>query len=124
MCKLTNNVRLFLDATHEQKIELMQSARALIFPSKMGEPFGLVAAEAMACGTPVIASPDGAIGEVVKDGVTGFIVNDDEMVRTIVTFPNISPNSCRTRVESMFSRKQMAIGYEKNYRDILNGIEW
>jgi glycosyltransferase involved in cell wall biosynthesis/predicted SAM-dependent methyltransferase len=127
MCTVTKNVDLYLDATHEKKIELMQNAKALIFPSKMGEPFGLVAAEAMACGTMVIASPDGAIGEVVENNATGYIVPDNEMVNTIIKVSNnpyFNPGYCRSRVETKFSRVAMARGYEKCYKDILRGIEW
>jgi predicted SAM-dependent methyltransferase/glycosyltransferase involved in cell wall biosynthesis len=119
-------IRVFLDASHEKKIELMQHARALIFPSKMGEPFGLVAAEAGACGTFVIASPDGAIGEVVEHGLTGQIVADQQMVDAISHVNSViyDPAACRSRVATLFSRQKMAERYEELYLQILGGKEW
>lgn len=116
---------LYADASHEKKVELMQNARCLIFPSNMGEPFGLVAAEAMACGSPVISTADGAIGEVVQDGVTGFVCKtQDEMIAAIGKIDNIVPEDCWRRVKQNFSRETMARAYEKLYREILEGREW
>lgn len=128
-----HQIRFWPDATHDFKVEKLQKARALLFPSAMGEPFGLVAAEAMACGAPVIALNDGAISEVVQDKVTGFICKDiDEMISKCklgvnnITAPidEISNIWCRSRVESNFSRKVMAQNYLALYEKILKGEEW
>ena len=62
---------------HERKVELFGGARALLYPIQAGEPFGLVLAEAMACGTPVAALDRGAVREVVDDGVTGIVFDDE-----------------------------------------------
>lgn len=118
-------IQLHLDASHEEKIELYQNAKAVIFPSKMGEPFGLIVPEANACGTGVIASRDGAIPETIEEGVTGFICDSvDEMVEAMGKVDSIKPEACRQRVERLFSREVMAKNYVEAYKSILNGDEW
>ena len=68
------------EADFETKVKLYGGARALLYPVQAGEPFGLVMAEAMACGTPVAALDRGAVREVVEDGVTGVVFDDiDQM---------------------------------------------
>ena len=62
---------------HTQKVALLGGARAMLYPVQSGEPFGLVLAEAMACGTPVAALDRGAVREVVEDGVTGIVFDDE-----------------------------------------------
>ncbi len=89
----------------------MQEAKALIFPSKMGEPAGLVAEESMSCGTPVIAFDDGAIKEYTIHGKTGFICNTiEEMVEAVKNIHTIRPEDCRKRAEEL-SRETMAKNY-------------
>jgi glycosyltransferase involved in cell wall biosynthesis len=66
---------------HERKVALLGGARALLYPVQAGEPFGLVLAEAMACGTPVAALDRGAVREVVDDGITGIIFADERALR-------------------------------------------
>ncbi|MBA7475660.1 Ubiquinone biosynthesis O-methyltransferase, mitochondrial [subsurface metagenome] len=118
-------IKLYLDAPHEKKVELYQNAKAVIFPSKMGEPFGLIVPEANACGTSVIASPDGAIPETLQDRVTGFICYTiDAMVKAVGKVDLIKPEACRERVERLFTREIMAKNYLEAYRDILLGKEW
>lgn len=120
-------IKLYLDASQMKKVEFMQNAKCLIFPSKMGEPWGLVAAECMACGTCVVASNDGAISEVVADGLTGYVcpVDDiDAMCEAVKRVDKIKPQDCRSRVETLFSRDVMAANYEALYLDILQGREW
>ncbi len=63
---------------HADKVRLLGGARAMLYPVQSGEPFGLVLAEAMACGTPVAALDRGAVRELVEDGVTGIIFQDEE----------------------------------------------
>ena len=96
-----------------------QRAKALLFPIKWDEPFGLVMIEAMACGTPVIAFDRGSVREVVEDGVTGFIVKDvDEMVEAMKRIGEIDRRACRARVEEKFSFSRMADGYENLYLEL------
>jgi glycosyltransferase involved in cell wall biosynthesis len=66
---------------HDQKVKLLAGARAMLYPVQSGEPFGLVLAEAMACGTPVAALDRGAVREVVEDGVTGIVFDDEDALR-------------------------------------------
>lgn len=118
------NIKIYKDVTHEFKIDKMKNAKALIFPSKMGEPFGLVACESMACGTPVITYNDGAISEVVTHNKTGFICNSiEDMVEAVNNIHTIRPEDCRKRAEEL-SRQIMAENYIKLYQRILNNNEW
>ena len=81
------------EADLEQKNELLSRARALLFPIEWQEPFGLVMIEAMACGTPVLAFAGGAVEEIVRDGVNGWICRDvAEMAERIVS-PGIAAES-------------------------------
>ena len=119
-----NGFGFYPDAPHEVKIELLKNARALLFPSMMGEPFGLVAVEAMACGTPVVATKDGAIPEIVEEGRVGFTCYSlDEMCEAVKKIDGIRPQDCRLHAER-FSREAMAQNYLKLYNAILDGDEW
>ena len=103
-----------------EKQEFLGNARALLFPIDWPEPFGLVMIEAMACGTPVIAYPCGAVPEVVDDGLTGFLVGDvDEAVRAIARLDSIDRRRCRAVFEQRFSARRMANDYLKVYDRIL-----
>lgn len=113
------------EASHDVKVKLLQDAKALLFPSQMSEPFGLVAVEAMASGTPVVALRDGAIPEVVEDGVTGYICGSiDEMIEAVKKIDRIKPEACRERTVKYFGRKTMASNYLKLYDEVLQGSEW
>ncbi len=99
---------------------LYKNAAALLFPIKWEEPFGLVMIEAMACGTPVIAFNRGSVKEVIKNGETGFIVNNlNEMVHAVKKINTIDRKACRRHVEDNFSLKKMVDKYEKVYEKIL-----
>jgi len=75
--------------------------------------------EAMACGTPVIATPYGAVPEVVTDGVNGFIASSvDDMVEAVKKIDGISPEVCRAVVEQRFAPSVMTDGYEAVYRRV------
>lgn len=118
-------IKLHLDASHAEKIRLYREAKAVLFPSKMGEPFGLIVPEANACGTPVIGLKDGAIPETIEEGVTGFVCDDaDGMVEAVAKVEQIKPRACRQRAERLFSRQAMTGSYLEAYRDILDGREW
>jgi len=109
------------EVSDKKRIELLKYAKGLLFPIKWPEPFGLVMAEAMACGTPVIAYPNGAVPEVIKDKETGFIVkNIQEMTKAIKNIDEINREKCRKRVEKNFSTEKMVNEYEKIYYQILN----
>ena len=79
---LGNGIEYLGEVTHGEKVELLQDARATLFPIEWEEPFGLVMIESMACGTPVIATRHGAVPEVIDDGRSGIIVEEHrEMLR-------------------------------------------
>jgi glycosyltransferase involved in cell wall biosynthesis len=82
------------------KLELLRGASALLFPIRWNEPFGLVMLEALASGTPVLAFPEGAAPEVVDNGRTGFICQDEaEMVSALENVHTINRADCRAAVE-------------------------
>ena len=106
------------------KINLLKNAKALLFPIKWPEPFGLVMIEAMACGTPIIAYPNGAVPEIVEDKKTGFIVkNISEMVKAIKKIDRIDRKKCREKVEEKFSIEKMINEYEKISFKVLNYLK-
>jgi glycosyltransferase involved in cell wall biosynthesis len=95
-----------------QKSAFLGGAEALLFPIDWPEPFGLVMIEAMACGTPVIAYDCGSVPEVVEDGLTGFIVrNQDEAVDAVRRLSTLDRRVIRRRFEERFSATAMARRY-------------
>ncbi|MEK8090280.1 glycosyltransferase [Thermithiobacillus plumbiphilus] len=103
----------------QQKRLLLAEARALLIPSEVAETSSLVAMEAAACGTPVIAFRRGALPEVVVDGQTGFLVEDVEgMIAAMRRLPDIDPQTCRRHAELHFSGKRMARDYLALYQEI------
>lgn len=99
-----------------RKNELLGGARAMLMPILWEEPFGIVMAEAMACGTPVIGFRRGAVPEVVADGTTGFVVDSvDEMAAAVGRLPHVDRRACRNRVEQLFSDVAVADGYLEVY---------
>jgi glycosyltransferase involved in cell wall biosynthesis len=119
---LGSDVELYENVTHEEKIELLGRACAMVFPIRWPEPFGLVMVEAMACGTPVITTNWGAAPELVEDGVTGFRRDgEDDLVEMIGQVGSLDPAACRRRVEELFSGEAMVRGYEAVYREVVPG---
>jgi glycosyltransferase involved in cell wall biosynthesis len=104
------------EVSHGEKVDLLQNARATLFPIEWAEPFGLVMIESMACGTPVIATRHGAVPEVLEDGRTGIIVDDyKEMPAVLERADAIDPLECRRYVEERFSKERMVADYEAAY---------
>jgi len=99
------------EADHAQKNALLSRARALLFPIQWEEPFGLVMIEAMACGAPVLAFDGGAVPEIVKDGVNGFICRNAADMARRIRGPLPPAAACRAFVASRFSVGRMADGY-------------
>lgn len=109
----------FGEADAQEKRELYRKAYCLLMPLSWEEPFGLVMPEALACGTPVVAFNRGSVGEIVRDGVTGFVVESlDEMVEAVGEVGRIDPAACRRDVAARFSPSTMAAGYVKLYEEI------
>ncbi len=110
------------ELTAPEKYELLGGARALLFPIAWPEPFGMVMIEAMACGTPVLATSHGSVPEVVADGVTGFVRDTpDALVETVGRIGEIDRHACRRRVAERFSADAMTLGYERLMRAELQG---
>jgi glycosyltransferase involved in cell wall biosynthesis len=98
------------------KDKFLGGALALLFPIDWEEPFGLVMIEAMACGTPVIAWPRGAVPEVIEEGVTGFVVNDiDAAVRAVGRAKELDRPAIRRVFEERFDAMRMARQYVELY---------
>lgn len=103
-----------------QKNELLGQAAAMIVPIEWEEPFGIVFAEALACGTPVISSPRGALPEIIRQGIDGYLINSiDEAVFAIKELPNIDRYQCRERAEKHFSASVILEQYEKLYHTLV-----
>jgi glycosyltransferase involved in cell wall biosynthesis len=111
------------------KNELLGNSIAMLFPIQWDEPFGLVMIEAMACGAPVLALPGGAVQEVVRDGVSGFVCRSvDEIVEHALNSQcEFSPEIVRSYVAENFSLERMVANYASCYKELLNikpaGIE-
>ncbi len=98
-----------------EKLKLYQKAKAFLFPILWEEPFGLVMIEAMACGTPVVAFSNGAIPEVVVDGKTGFVIDnnsEEKVIEAVKKINSIRREDCRKHVEENFSVDKIVGDYE------------
>lgn len=123
--------------TKEAKCEFLSNAAGFIFPITWEEPFGMVMIEAMACGVPVIAYNRGSVSEIVRDGLTGFIIdpdNDDRpgkgtwvikkkgiegLIEAVKRIGEIDRKNCQKQVEEKFTIEKMVKGYEEVYKKIL-----
>ena len=100
-----------------QKNELLGQAAAMVVPIEWDEPFGIVFAEALACGTPVISTPRGSLPEIVRPGVDGFLVKSVEAaVEAIAQLSTLQRWDCRQRVIHHFSAEAIVGQYEALYR--------
>jgi glycosyltransferase involved in cell wall biosynthesis len=111
-----NLVRLVRSPDFAQKLDLLRHARALLVPSTAAETSSLVAMEAAACGTAVLAFASGALPEVVEHGVTGFVVRDQqEMAAVLSRIDEIAPADCRRIAERRFTAARVIAQYEELY---------
>lgn len=127
---LSNKIQWFGPVAKEQIIpqeqiaKLMQNAKAFLMTVNWYEPFGLVMAEAMSCGTPVIGFDRGAVRELVVDGKTGFVVPHkkgvDGLNEALAKVDQINPRDCHEHVVKNFSVEKMVNEYVKTYLKILN----
>jgi glycosyltransferase involved in cell wall biosynthesis len=115
-----DQIRLLGELNDTDKGKLLRGASALLFPIDWPEPFGLVMIEAMACGTPVIAFRCGSVPEVVEDGVTGFVVNDEiEAVAAIRRLGELDRRRIRATFDQRFTARRMAQDYLQHYEKLL-----
>ncbi len=114
----SREVHRFLGALSPARLRtVLGRAKCLLHPTLAPETSSLVAMEALAVGTPVIAYPSGALPEIVEDGVTGFLVeNVEEMAEAIGKVHTLSPAACREAAELRFSKQRMIGGYFDLYR--------
>jgi glycosyltransferase involved in cell wall biosynthesis len=114
------NIEFLGEIGEREKRELLENATALLFPIDWPEPFGLVMIEALCCGTPVIAYNCGSVPEILEDGVTGFIVsNQEEAVRAARRIKSIDRQACREAFETRFTVERMAQAYVEVYEHII-----
>jgi len=117
---LNDQITYIGSAGPEKRDELLRNAYALLHPISFDEPFGLSVAEAMLCGTPVIAFNRGAMPELIKNRETGFLVNTiEEAVDVVADIPDIKRYDCHTWAMSQFSCDKMVDDYYQLYRQIL-----
>jgi glycosyltransferase involved in cell wall biosynthesis len=118
--QLNDQVEYIGSAGPEKRNFLLGNALALLHPINFNEPFGLSVAEAMLCGTPVIAFNRGSMPELIKHEETGFLVNTvDEAVEAVESLKNIKRQACHNWATTKFSCDKMAADYLKLYQKIL-----
>lgn len=105
---------------HEEKVQLLGNAKALIAPIQWEEPFGLYFIESMICGTPVIANNRGSVSEIIINNKTGFIVNTiEEAAKKVNEIEKINRYDCHMHVTRNFSAEKMAKEYLQIYQKII-----
>ena len=105
---------------HDDKVALLQDAKALVNPLQWHEPFGMVMIESMSCGTPVIAYRKGAAPEIIDQGITGVICDTPgEFVDALQRIDDLDRDACRARVENYFSMQRSADEHIAFYREVI-----
>jgi glycosyltransferase involved in cell wall biosynthesis len=117
------HVEFIGEINDQQKSAFLSGAHALLFPIDWPEPFGLVMIEAMACGTPVIAYPRGSVPEVVDEGVSGFIVRDeDAAVAALHRVHELDRAKVRAAFDRKWTARRMAEDYVGVYRELAHPV--
>jgi glycosyltransferase involved in cell wall biosynthesis len=107
-----------------EKSNFLSGAIGLLLPIDWPEPFGLVMIEAMACGTPVIAYNRGSVAEIIDDGLTGFIVEDEiSAVARVGRLSSLDRGAVRKQFEARFTARRMALDYLAAYRSLKEAAE-
>ncbi len=120
---LRGDVHFVGEVGGREKADLIANARALLFPIRWDEPFGIVVAEALISGTPVITTPRGSMPELVTEDV-GFLCDDEEQMATAIRrLGEISPAACRQRALTHFTAEVCARKYVEYYERIVAGEE-
>lgn len=114
-------IQLIGQVNDRAKKDFLADAAALLFPVDWPEPFGLVMIEAMACGTPIIAFGRGSVPEVIDDGKTGFIVeNEAGALEAIKRLKDLDRRGVRNVFERRFTSHRMAQDYLRHYQDLVD----
>lgn len=116
---LSNQIRYIGPISDSQKNQVLGSASALLMPIEWDEPFGIVMAESLACGTPVIGISRGSVPEIIRNGVTGKACQSiEEMCQAVKNLSRFSRKSCRNDAEELFSSSVIAQKYSRLYNKI------
>jgi len=108
------------EISDREKSDFLSGAIALLLPIDWPEPFGLVMIEALACGTPVVAYNRGSVTEIIEDGVTGFVVEDEiGAVASVHRLPQLDRHAVRTQFEQRFTARRMALDYLAVYHGLM-----
>jgi glycosyltransferase involved in cell wall biosynthesis len=117
---LSKDIQFIGEIGEREKNELLGNALAMLFLIDWPEPFGLVMAESLACGTPVIARSRGSVPEVIENGVSGFLVETiDEAIQAVKEIPRLSRKRCREIFEERFTVTRMAKEYLAVYENLI-----
>lgn len=118
---LSNSIEYIGEIGPADKKTLLGSARCLLNPIAWDEPFGMVMIEALACGTPVIATPCGAVPEIVRHGVTGFVAaGEADLVDAVLRAGELDRRDCRRAVDGHFSARRMVDDHVLLYQELLD----
>jgi glycosyltransferase involved in cell wall biosynthesis len=117
---LGGNIEYVGEVSHDEKVRLLQNAQATVFPIQWPEPFGLVMVESMACGTPVVATRQGAVPEVIEQGRSGVIVDSpSELAAAVEQAITLDPFECRASAVERFSPERMVDDYVAAYQGMV-----
>jgi len=112
------------EISDHEKSDFLSGAVGLLVPIDWPEPFGLVMIEAMACGTPVIAYNRGSVAEIVDEGLTGFVVEDEiSAVAAVDRLQGLNRGAIRKQFETRFTARRMALDYLAAYRSLSEAAE-
>jgi glycosyltransferase involved in cell wall biosynthesis len=107
-----------------EKPDFLSGAIGLLLPLDWPEPFGLVMIESMACGAPVIAYNRGSVAEIIEDGLTGFVVEDEiSAVAAVGRLATLSREAIRKQFENRFTARRMALDYLAAYRSLMEAAK-
>ncbi len=116
---LGGDVEMLGEVGGEHKLELLAGASCLLNPIAWPEPFGMVMIEALACGTPVVATPRGSVPEIVDDGVTGFVRSDEgELAEAVERCADLDRARCRKEASLRFSTERMVRDHLRAYEEV------
>jgi glycosyltransferase involved in cell wall biosynthesis len=111
------------EISDHEKSDFLSGAIGLLLPIDWPEPFGLVMIEAMACGTPVIAYNRGSVTEIIEEGLTGFIVEDEiSAVAAVGRLPQLDRGAIRQQFEQRFTARRMALDYLAAYHELMDEV--
>jgi glycosyltransferase involved in cell wall biosynthesis len=116
---LGDDVQFVGEVGGDEKLDLLAGARCLLNPIAWHEPFGMVMIEAMACGTPVVATPMGAVNEIIHDGVTGFVrATPGDLAVAVIAAGQLDRLACRQVAAERFSTARMAADHVRLYESV------